>query len=1076
MKKIILFGISLLSSWQVIQAQEALTENRYASAANPLYWKNRMPFPGYWQQDVHYMIDADIDETTNIISGSEKLVYTNNSPDKLTKVYFHLYSNAQTKDSYLDKVYQAQHVYTKFGKYASEGLGCYVEEIKMNGKSLQAVTDNTILIVQLDEPIPAGASVTFDIKFKTYFETNGIRNRMKLFNSSGFTHYDGVHWYPRMSVYDRKFGWTADQHFDREFYGDFGTYDVQLHFANDYIVDATGNLLNESEVLPADIRKKLDISNFKDKPLGSKPSTIIPRDGTRKTWKFHAENVHDFAFTADPTYRIAERQWQGIRVIALAQESNASKWQNAADYTAKIIETYSKNIGMYAWPKIIVADARDGMEYPMLTLDGGTDPGYRGLLAHEVGHQWFFGMVGNNETYRASLDEGFTQFLTILAQTTIDGPYDVVEPSSSAYVNKFREIRPNMDARGLTNYLRDAGSFREPSGLNTHSDYFGLAIRQGGGYGEVYYKTASMLFNLQYVLGDDLFWSAMQHYFNQWKFCHPYFEDFRNSIIQFTGVDLNWFFDQWLETTKTLDYSINTIKRTNFNNVNSKTYEITFERKGEMQSPIDFQVTDTKGKKYNYYIPNTYFQKKTDAIILPKWTGWEILNKKYTATISLDHELKSLRIDTSYRLADIYQPDNSLKTYFLGHYCNDQVVSRFDSKIAIPLDRRNYRIFTRPDLWYNNYDGMKFGIHQEGNYMNTYHIYSLSMWYNSGLGAEKYYKRNLDSVPFINFNLTYKTSLSKYIPQTNFLFGLKYLEGLGGMNIGFEKTDRNNNRYYVNFKGMRRYSVLALNYLIYQNESSFNKYNNTINLGIEHSYNYSSGKGSVALNLKTSAFSDFDYSTLQFTELNTHRIGKFDLKTRAFIQIAYYTNVASESALFLAGANPEEMADNKYTRSNIVEAYPKTSYGFGTTTTQFQYGGGLNLRGYCGYLAPHLTSEGIYLLYKGMNGAALNTELEFDRLFPFHPSITRNWLRINAYFFGDAGSIAYQNTKGISVYSAIRADAGIGFAFTIKKFGPLQTVNPLTVRLDFPLYLSDRPYSDAKNLQYRSIIGINRAF
>ena len=125
-----------------------------------------------------------------------------------------------------------------------------------------------------------------------------------------------------------------------------------------------------------------------------------------------ANNVHDFAFTTDPTYRISEVEWNGIKCIALAQEQNAHAWQPTAKFVANVVKTYSQDFGMYAYPKMVAADARDGMEYPMLTLDGGNWPGHQYVIAHEVGHNWFFGMVGNNETYRACLDEGFTQFLT----------------------------------------------------------------------------------------------------------------------------------------------------------------------------------------------------------------------------------------------------------------------------------------------------------------------------------------------------------------------------------------------------------------------------------------------------------------------------------------------------------------------------------------------------------------------------------------------------------------------------------------------------------------------------------------
>jgi len=140
---------------------------------------------------------------------------------------------------------------------------------------------------------------------------------------------------------------------------------------------------DRNEVYPPELRKKLDVKNFATKPWNEAPSVITPFvEGSFKTWKFHAENVHDFAWTADPNYRIGEAEWNGIKCYSLVQEPHAAGWQNAASYVAKIIKTFSEDFGMYTYHKMIAADARDGMEYPMLTLDGGYDPGYRGLFVH----------------------------------------------------------------------------------------------------------------------------------------------------------------------------------------------------------------------------------------------------------------------------------------------------------------------------------------------------------------------------------------------------------------------------------------------------------------------------------------------------------------------------------------------------------------------------------------------------------------------------------------------------------------------------------------------------------------------
>ncbi len=491
MKKIIscLVAVLWFSINHTVLAQKynpLLPPNTYRNADNPHYWKNKNPYCGYWQQDVHYKIKARIDEKTDIITATEELTYWNNSPDTLTYVFFHLYQNAFQPESYYDKLQRENKIKPVYGKYESQKKGTEIANLKVNGQSAKIEIDNTIMKVYLPQPLLPNQSITFTMDFKTYFDKGSVRRRMKVFNAWGYKHYDGVHWYPRISVYDRKFGWTTDQHLGREFYGDFGTFDVELTFASNYIVGATGFLTNRKEVLPDELRKKLDIGNFAQKPWNSKPSVIIPYDSTKtKTWIYHAENVHDFAFTADPTYRIGEAHWEDKVIYALAQEPHASRWQNAAQYTAKVIQVYSQDFGRYVYHKMIVADARDGMEYPMLTLDGGMDPSYRGLLAHEVGHNWFFGQVGNNETYRAMLDEGFTQFLTAWALTRIDGDTLIQLPPRSNYVKKFKNpVSPRL-YRAYFGYLMDAIT-EDDAFLNTHSDDFNGAIRNGGGYRHVY--------------------------------------------------------------------------------------------------------------------------------------------------------------------------------------------------------------------------------------------------------------------------------------------------------------------------------------------------------------------------------------------------------------------------------------------------------------------------------------------------------------------------------------------------------------------------------------------------------------
>lgn len=1053
--------------------------NTFQHEDNPKYWGNKKPSSDYWQQDVYYKIYATINEQTDIITGKEQLTYWNNSPDTLQVVYFHLYQNAFQPESYYDNLYHNNGRIAKFGKYEEQGLGTTIDYISLNGDEVETTLDNTILIVHLNEPMLPNSKHTFDINFKTYYDNGSMRRRMKYFYSYGKKQYNGCHWYPRIAAYDKKFGWTTDQHLGREFYGDFGTFDVTLNFANDYVVAATGKLQNEDEVLPAALREKLDIKNFADKPWGERPSIITPyEEGVRKEWHFYAENVHDFAFTANPHYRIGEAEWNGIKTYSFVQEPHASGWQNAADYTAKVIQVYSEDIGMYGYHKMIVADARDGMEYPMLTLDNGKDPSYRGLLAHEVGHNWFYGMMNNNETYRAFMDEGFTQFLTSWAQERIDGIYTVTTPSTSKYINKFREPREVKEDEVYYGYMRDAILGNDPQ-LNTHSDGFHGAIRHGGGYGHVYYKTAAMLYNLQYVLGDELFLEAMQYYFNKWSFAHPYPEDFRQSIIEYTHADLNWFFDQWLETNKTIDYAIGKIKRSKDED---NTFEITFKRKGRMQMPIDFQVKDKEGRTFDFYIPNQYFEKQTTATTLPKWTGWDKVHPTYTAKITLPEayegekvKIKDVVIDPTERLADANIFNNRLK---------DNVNWAFDSHVWNYPDWKKYHIYYRPDIWWNAYDGFKIGWHLNGNYMRKKHNFSLTAWYNTRLfqgnlpsqaiakDENKYYTNDR-----FNYNFWYETPLDKVLPNTDIMIESRFLDGLCLREIQLKKTFRDNLNISLGFKSMERREVNDRNYLIYPNEWNIDQHNASLNFGLNYTVTNPKGnyQGKLSVLARTSVTQDVNYQFIEMDYTEKVNFWRLNWLTR-FYGRAGTKNTPIESSVYLAGANGEAMVENKYVRSSGF--FPNDWIGaYGNTSNHFHFGGGLNLRGYSGYFTVEEDESGTAALaYRGSSGFAINTELEFDNIIKIKklPKLKRMF-DFDSYIFADMGAISFVNSNNESEWSNLRADLGVGASFTIKRWFKLYNIKPLTIRFDVPFFLSTAPAGE-NNVAFRWVIGVNRAF
>lgn len=1075
--------------------------NEFRNVNNPLYWKNRMPDKAYWQQDVAYNIEARIDEDSNKIEGVENLTYWNNSPDTLFVVYFHLYQNAFVKNSYLRELEGANNVIAKMGNKEEAGLGSNTELVEVEGVPVRVELDNTILKVFLPGPLAPNDKTTFTIKFNTYYDMGETRRRMKMYDAWGFKHYNGVQWFPKICVYDRMHGWDTYQHLNREFYGDYGQYDVTLDFPSNYIVEATGELKNRKEALPDTLREKLDIKNFVTKKGNEAPSTIIPYvKGQRKRWHFVANDVHDFAFTADPSYRIGTAYWKGIECVAIVQEPHAAGWQNAPDYISKIIKTFSEDIGLYCYPKIVAADAADGMEYPMLTLDGGSEPGYRGLFVHEIGHNWFYGQVGNNETYRAAMDEGFTQFLTAWGLNAIDGPVPYNgEPKKKAngkikqtWRSMFTDPGNVLDRNVLNRYTIDQYN-EDAQPINTHSDDFNSALNHGGGYGQVYFKTASMLYNLQYTLGDSLFKAALHNYFEQWKFAHPYFEDFRASIINYTHADLSWFFDEWFETTKTLDYKIGRINKLS----GEDSFAITFNRPGEMQMPIDFTVTGTDGATHSYYIPNTWFSKRTSATTLPKWTGWGKLNSTYTAVVHIPSGISHVQIDTTFRLADKDLMNNyKSRGLPISHLA---IKTSLDGGLNDPLDRRQYHLYIRPDLWWNPIDGVKAGVHFEGDYFHNLYKLDATIWWNTHALQQYDYLTEQDkswyyNYPPISYTFNYLTPISRHHPKLQLQLNSRYLDGLVNHKAGLNWLMNEKNTFSVRFQTMYRplqanKSNYSYDYLISPKDwsSTQDMPNTSLNFNWSHNYSYLDGAGRYSFTFRAPFLggdNPFNYSYGEFESVNHNKVGKLEVRTRLFGRYGMGNSLPSESILYAAGANPEEQMENKYTRS--VGFIPNDWHGVSEyDCNHFQTGGGLNLRGYAGYFSPDERNGNVMVGYKGRSGASASVEVDFENYITYKPKWISKWLKANLYVFGDAGVMELSDVKNKDIYSIypnstywsnLRVDAGLGMAFTIKNWGVFEKAKPLTLRIDLPIFLNRPPYSNDQYLTMRYVIGINRAF
>ena len=759
----------------------------------------------------------------------------------------------------------------------------------------------------------------------------------------------------------------------------------------------------------------------------------------------------------------------------------------------KIIKTFSEDFGMYEYPKIVAADARDGMEYPMLTLDGGKDPDNHGLLVHEIAHNWFYGMIGNNETYRASLDEGFTQFLTAWGLEKIDGKHLIKTPPKSKYLQKHKKPVEARERSVFYRYVNDMLRGTDHA-LNTHSNDFHSAIGHGGGYSLVYYKTATMLYNLQYVLGDDLFQKAMQNYVAQWKFAHPYFDDFRKSIVNYTHQDLDWFFDQFLETTKTLDYSVEKIKETKI----TDKYEITLARKGQMQMPVDVRVISKRGEVMDFYIPNQPYTKKTNAKVLPKWYGWDVINKEYTFKAKVPGGIRSVEIDPTHRLPDMNPMDNS-KTP--GKLLNKGYSLELDRGLNQFPNRKQYVATWRPDLWWNPVDGIKVGAHIEGSYLNFAKKFDATVWYNTHvLQGDKYLVNDGDGFYSKHRMFDYTVNYTNPIHVTNnnleWGFGSRMMEGFAKHSLFASYKYNKKNTFRLGLNSLYRYGNYNRDYLFFPNEWSSDvsdngngRTNTFLQADWYKSYRRKKSAGlfrtSVRLPIPTlSKKENYNYSYIEGELKHNTFWKKFDLKTRLFARFGIGSLAPTESALYMQGANPEQLMENKYTRTHGI--IPGDLGGFSTTGfANMQYGGGLNLRGYSGYYAIDENDNGeIYINYKGLSGASANVEVEFDRFFrKIRPKAFRNWLHFDPYLFADGGLM----TRGVynrdditennptTQWSKFRMDAGVGMAMTIKKWGVFQKARPLTIRFDVPFFLSAPPFGQ-EYVDFRWLIGVNRAF
>ena len=432
-------------------------------------------------------------------------------------------------------------------------------------------------------------------------------------------------WYPKMVAYDHK-GWHTTEYLGREFYGVWGNFDVKITLDKTYLVGASGVLQNPNEI------------GFGYEDKGVKVPTT---KSATKTWHFIAERVHDFTWAADPQYVHDKHQLADGKTIHFIYKKYKDTWKQIQEPMLKVFDYYNQLVGKYPWPQYSFIQGGDGgMEYAMCTLMVGNEKYERlvGTAAHELAHAWFQHLLATDEAAYPWMDEGFTSYIEYLAEHQILKTKKTANPFESAYKGYFGLVK---------------SGFQEPT--ITHSDRFATNYAYSV---TAYYKGLLFLTQLDYLMGNEALQKTLKRYYNEYAFKNPTPNDFIRIAEKVSGMQLQWFLNEFMETDHTADYAISKVE-----GKGNKT-EVTLKRVGRLPLSIDLWVTDKAGNIRYVYVPlrMTYAEKPNTypaypRTVLPAW-GWG--NPTYTFTLDMPLEdIKSITLDPENKSVDTDKENNS---------------------------------------------------------------------------------------------------------------------------------------------------------------------------------------------------------------------------------------------------------------------------------------------------------------------------------------------------------------------------------------------------------------------------------
>ena len=432
-------------------------------------------------------------------------------------------------------------------------------------------------------------------------------------------------WYPKMCEFDNH-GWHTNPYIGREFYGVWGDFKVSITIDSSFVIGGTGIIQNSQEVGHGyqDLSKNVKLSKK-----------------AKRTWVFKADKVHDFAWAADPDFIHETTLLNNGTVLHFLHKDDTlnMNWSALKPKAKKCFEYMNENYGLYPYGQYSIIQGGDGgMEYPMCTLitAEGSLNGLISVTVHEAIHSWFQGLLGTNEAKHEWMDEGFCTYAQYEVLNHLKGK-KVINPLLRQYKSYYRLVENGT---------------QEP--LSTHADFY----KRNYVYGiSAYNKGAIFLHQLGYVVGDNVLKKGLRKYINDWKFKHPDQTDFKRIMENISGLELDWYFEQFVETTNTIDYEVFNVEPTDNGTL------ITLRRVGDMPMPIDIVIVDQSDNKISFSIPLRIMRgnKSSDSYlndfkILSDWP-WVYQYYQFESPIKHD-EIKQIAIDPSSRLADINPQNN----------------------------------------------------------------------------------------------------------------------------------------------------------------------------------------------------------------------------------------------------------------------------------------------------------------------------------------------------------------------------------------------------------------------------------